>query len=665
MKKAIVIFSVLTVAVFVAYFAPIPSKPLSSDRDIKLAARRASVQVQFHIPVMRVSFNTPLPDPERDTYTKNELEKLISEKLQKAIEAERELQGRNKYKSTLTAIEAYIRPKSKTLIPIGSLPGVPKWAKFPERVLVVYKTEKGDVKPWEKDSEQDVLSISETAGVSISKAQEILLNLKSKGYSVSKESVKEDSEIRLLWFDDGWDDTYPIELTWRVIYPGQKNNLIRGYDSRGVIETSVIQDDSDAYGQVKTVKIEAGYLDLQDQYKPKSLEVERLMRELNDLKERYQKLLDAEIEKKKKDQPKRDISKATWLDVQFGTVKLETFWVYSAASGVFLGNMQTRPGLSGWGDSQLHNISRQDKGIVLTNAHVARMATDFAIYVSKDNETMWIVFSGYPSVRYTQDSDTYGAPAPVLAYDYSFVLSQDYDCAVMTTSAVPQYESHKAILGDSDKVDEGDPVVMVGNPSHLQKFLTEGVVSNKNYTVLKSSLIDRFIESGIPKGLFNWLLNSSWWFDTPIGIGGTSGSGVWALSGTQRGKVVALHNMGLSSPTGNDLLASEGKEIDPKRIEGFMVGKWDILLEDFAKEYKDRLIEKDGYRTAKFSRNLTDIRSNEPEFAEKITMHSGRFDVSGMNGAIPINPIKRFLQERGLDPEHFGFAGAGKEYWTK
>ena len=665
MKKFIVSAILLIgIAVSAFYFLP-NTKPFLSDQDIKLAARRASVQVQFHIPVLRVAFSSPLPTPEKDTYTKIELEKLISEKLQKAIEAERELQGRNKYNSSLTKVEAYIRPKSKTLIPIGSIPGVPKWARFPERVLVVYKTEKAEVKPWEKDSEQDVLSISETAGVSISKAQEILSNLKSKGYSVSKESVKVDAETRLLWFSNGWDDSYPMELSWSVTYPGESNNMVRGYDSRGIVETAAIADDLESYGKLKTVKIEAGYLDLQDQYKPKSYEVERLMKELQDLKDRYQKLLDEEMARNSKEVLKRDITKVTWTDVAFGVVKAEVFWVYSAASGVFLGNMKARPEFSGWGDTTVHNVSPENKAIILTNAHVARMAMEFEIYVSKDKEIMWLVYPGYPSVRHTQDSDSYGSPAPVLAQDMSFVVSADYDCAIMATSAVPQYEKHKAYLGDSDKVNEGDSVVMVGNPSHLQKFLTEGVVSNKNYTVLKSSLIDRFMASGMPKSIFNWLLNSSWWFDTPIGIGGTSGSGVWALAGSQRGKVVALHNMGLSSPTGNDLLASERIEIDSRQFAGMMAGKMDAVFSDWAKENKNELFEKDGYRKVKFTKNMTDIKAKDTEFAEILVEHSGRFDVAGMNGAIPINLIKRFLQERGLDPEHFGFEGASRDYWTK
>uniref|UniRef100_A0A6M3LBQ2 Putative trypsin-like peptidase domain containing protein n=1 Tax=viral metagenome TaxID=1070528 RepID=A0A6M3LBQ2_9ZZZZ len=657
---------VLTISILLSFFLFISCDIINkSDKEIKSAARRASVQVQFHIPVMKVSFTKPLPDPEKDTYTKIELEKLISEKLQKAIEAERELQGKNKYNASLTSIEAYVQPKSKTLIPIGSIPGVPKWARFPERVLVVYKTQKNEVKPWEKDSEADVMSISETTGVSISMAKTILANLKAKGYSVSKESVTENSEIRLIWYDDGWDDNYPVELAWSVTYPGENNNMVRGYDSRGIIETSIIADDPDSYGRLKTVKIEAGYLDLQDQYKPKSLEVERLMRELNELKERYQKLLDDETAKKKKDVSKRDITNASWADVLFGTVKIQSFWSYSAASGVFLGNMRARRDFTGWGGSQDHTIYPKDKAIILTNAHVARMAISYEMYVSRDKETMWLVLPGYPSVRYTQDSDTWGSPAPVLGQEDMFILSDDYDCAILATSAVPQYEKHKAFLGDSDKVNEGDPVIMVGNPMLTQKFLTEGVVSNKNYSILKSPLIDGWLAEGFSKRIFNWLLNSSWWCDTPIGIGGTSGSGIWALSGSQQGKVVALHNMGLAHPVGGGILISDFLDVDPKRFEGFMTGKWDMPIKDFIKDNQGKLFEKDGYRKARFSKSLSGIQKTENEFAENIETHMGYIKVAGMNGAIPINPIKRFLQERGLDPEHFGFDGAGKDYWTR
>ena len=33
--------------------------------------------------------------------------------------------------------------------------------------------------------------------------------------------------------------------------------------------------------------------------------------------------------------------------------------------------------------------------------------------------------------------------------------------------------------------------------------------------------------------------------------------------------------------------------------------------------------------------------------------------------AIPINKVKAYLQERGMDPEHFGWEGLQDEYWEK
>ena len=39
--------------------------------------------------------------------------------------------------------------------------------------------------------------------------------------------------------------------------------------------------------------------------------------------------------------------------------------------------------------------------------------------------------------------------------------------------------------------------------------------------------------------------------------------------------------------------------------------------------------------------------------------------VAGLNGAVPINGIKRYMQERGLDPMHFGFEGVKPKYWQR
>jgi len=637
----------------------------SSESEIKLAARRASVQVQFHIPTLRVTFKHPLPKPDEDKLSRKEVAKMLDEKLKQALEAERELSEKDKYQSKLTEVEAFIRPQSKTMIPIGTLPNVPKWAKYPEKVLVVVKTEKKEIAPWEKESEKDVLTISETAGVSISKAKEILSQLKAGGYSISKEDVKDDSEIKLIWFNDGWDDKYPVTLDWKVSYPDEKTNKIRGYDSRGIIETISISDDSNEYGKLRFVKIKVGYFDLLDEFKPKTIEVENLNKEIETLKNQTDRWKE-EDEKRKAEEPKskRDISNVTWSDVRMGTVKVENLWIYSAASGIFLGNMQASDKMWGsqWGTKYF--INGETMGVILTNAHVSKMASTFGVYVSEDKEIMWIVFPAWPSVRYTQDSDQYGSPAPVLIINEQYVHSYDYDCGIMVTSAVPQYEKNKAILGNSNKVKEGDSVIMVGNPMYAQKFMTEGIVSNKNYTLLKSHMTDRLLGAEwFDRSIFNWLLNSNWWFDTPIGIGGTSGSGVWAMEGSERGKVVALHNMGLGGSSASKTVSlSEPKEMDSDKFGILNDDKYQLKLKDFAEENKDKLFKKDGFKSEKFSKTLNDF---DDGLTREIMQHAGYYDIAGMNAGIPINGIKRFLQERGLDPEHFGFDGAKKEYWEK
>ncbi|MFH1838798.1 MAG: serine protease, partial [Patescibacteria group bacterium] len=485
------------------------------------------------------------------------------------------------------------------------------------------------------------------------------------GYSISKEDVKDDSEIKLIWYNDGWDDKYPATLDWKVSYPDEKINKIRNYDSRGIIETTSISDDPNEFGKLKVVKIKVGYFDLLDEFKPKTQEIENLNKEIETLKNQINRWKE-EDEKRKAEEPKskRDISNVTWSDVRMGTVKAEELWIYSAASGIFLGNMKTKDKMWGsqWGRRYL--IEDKTMGVVLTNAHVSQMASTLEVYVSEDKEIMWIVFPGWPSVRYTQDSDQYGSPAPALIINDQYVHSMDYDCGILVTSAVPQYEKNKAILGDSDKVNEGDSVIMVGNPMLAQKFMTEGIVANKNYTMLKSALTDRYLGAKwFDRSWFNWLLNSNWWFDAPIGIDGTSGSGVWAMEGSERGKVVALHNMGLISRTASkNIFLSESKEMDFDKFGILNDDKYQIKLKDFAEEYKDKLFKKDGFKSEKFSKTLDDF---DDGLTLEIMQHTGYYDISGMNAGIPINGIKRFLQERGLDPEHFGFEGAKKEYWEK
>ena len=228
-----------------------------SEKEIKMAARRASVMVQFEIPTMKVFWADPLPVDKPDLITQKKIEKLLNEKIEEAIGKEREFQSADKYSKYLVSVEGLVRPKSKGEIPIGVIEGVPEWARYPEKVLVVYKTKKEELSVWEKDHEKDVLSISETADVSIEKAKKILTGLKAQGYSVTKEEAEEGAGIKLIWFDDGWDDTYPIELDWEVCLYGEIANRITGYDPRGILTVQTIPDDPDEYNKPKKVFVKA------------------------------------------------------------------------------------------------------------------------------------------------------------------------------------------------------------------------------------------------------------------------------------------------------------------------------------------------------------------------------------------------------------------------
>uniref|UniRef100_A0A6H1ZTH1 Putative trypsin-like peptidase domain containing protein n=1 Tax=viral metagenome TaxID=1070528 RepID=A0A6H1ZTH1_9ZZZZ len=635
-----------------------------SDEDVKKAARRASVQTSFHIPVMKAFFTTPLAEKEEITRAKlNEAGekrmKEIDEKIKQAIEEERKKQAEDKYESFLTEINEWgYLPVSKSMIPLGTF--APAYAKFPERILVGTTTEKKEIKEWEKEYEKDVLSVSETANVSPTKAREIISRLRASGYSINKEEISQSSDVKLLWFRAGWDSEYPTELDWKVEVEGTETNIITGYDPRGILIVRWVPDK-------KRVYVKAGYFDLKTEYREKPDEVKKLEEEIRGLKEEKEKLK-KDLEEKQsqldqaKDVPKRDIGTATWADVQYGTVKLERFWILAQASGIFLGNMRVLKEQRGWmpyrawGNYE-QTINSEMKGVVLTNAHVASYAKMFEIWISKDKEIMWILFPGVPYVRMTKDSDHYGSPAEILSIDQVPVMSMDVDAAIMVTSPIPQYEPHKAVLGNSDKVKEGDPVIMVGNPSGFQKFLTQGVVSNTKYSVLDTLNSARWFKYLKLKERFNWLKNSNFWFDTPIGVGGTSGSGVWALKGSEKGKVVAIHNMGLVQQQSSIASSKDDTEWNPKEFTGY--GK----LSDVARHQFQAFFADYPYQKASYRYSQEEFEKENDTFSEMMQAHS--YSISGMNAGIPINYVKRFLQERGLDPDHFGWGPLKEKYWEK
>uniref|UniRef100_A0A6H1ZWZ8 Putative trypsin-like peptidase domain containing protein n=1 Tax=viral metagenome TaxID=1070528 RepID=A0A6H1ZWZ8_9ZZZZ len=626
--------------------------------DVQSTARRASVQTVFYVPVMKVFFVHPL-DKEK-ALTKDDITKLLDQKIKEATQKEREWQSQERYETSLTDIEQYgVLTRVRDQIALGIL--APGYARFPERVLVVYKTEKKDLRAWEKDFDKDVLTISETANVSPQKANEIVNNLRMAGYSISKDIQKKEEDIRLLWFSGGWDTKWPIELPWEVKLEGSKDNLIIGYDPRGILQIRPIPTDSD--GDLRRVYVKAGYFNLKQEFRPKPVEIDKLEKDIEGLKTQ---LKEAEDKLAKKDKPeKRNIQDATWGDVFRGDVLVERFWFISAASGVFLGNMKVRNEMRGWqysGNVKIHDIGYEKKAVILTNAHIASMAIEFEVRVSEDKEIMWIVYPADSFVRYTQDSDMYGSPAQLLLIDMHPVYSWDCDTAIMVTTMVPSMEPYRAILGDSKKVKEGTEVVMCGNPSMLQKFLTRGIVANTNYNLMKSFMLDRFMKD-LTRERYNWLCSTSFWFDVPIGTGGTSGSGVWASEGSQKGKVIALHNAGIVRPTSLARASKEKRRFNPKTVTAY--SNFDTRLDTFCKERKTDFFSDYSFKNARFNMQLNDFVQEEPAFKDVWTTRGGWVELSGLNAGVPINKIKAYLEERGLVPTDFGWEGLLDSYWLK
>jgi hypothetical protein len=635
--RTITLVMLVCTLIVVACGNPIPPQ------QIKEGARKASVMPMFFRPCLQVSrVIEEVKEPP--------IEDVIADKIKRALEDERILQQeieeakKLSYRSFLTDITVYGHlPKSQTHIPIGSLAGIPKWAKFPENVLVVYKVEKKEINEWEAEYEKDVLTISETANVSPANAKQILSKLRSEGYSVSKEDIAVDEEIELLHFST-WDDTYPSTLKWSVSISGTEENIITGYDPRGILEVKPIPED-------KRVDVTVGYFDLEDFSKPKSVKESSLEAEIATLKEEKDSLNKKLAETVEVPENEYDITKATLYDVIAGYVKVEQFWMSGCGSGTFLGNGKI---VGKDNEYTMHNryygstaIQTEMNGVVLTNAHVAEMALLTELMVSKDKETMWLIFPGIPYVRYTHTSDRLGTPAAMLWYDGEPVMSRGIDAAILVTTPLPGYEQFKASLGDSDMVEEGTAIVTAGNPGMLHKFLTEGIISNKNYNMMQSPMADYINVRG--GTMFDSIVNDSMWIDTPIGMGGVSGSGVTALEGSQAGKVIAIRNAGLGFNF-SDYVASELKPVD----HNLFTVAYDVSVRDIEFKEIENVFAK--HTEVQYTKSPKEIDG----FVSAVE-HGGHISFSGMNLCIPINKIKAWLVERGID---LGFRMDG-EYWEK
>jgi hypothetical protein len=610
---------------------------------IRAMARQSSVQPMFYHPVLRVSF--------RGLNEQNEtpVEEIIDEKIKEALEAERDLREsekevEDKYAAYLTTISEYgVESPSRTDIPIGSIPGVPEWAKFPEKVLVVHKIETAEINEHDEEFADDVQVVSETANVSLSIAKDIMTKLRSDGYTISKDEIVQDEKVELLHFSDGWADSYPDRLSWQVIVEGSENNIITGYDSRGIIQVSPIPEDAKVF-------VRAGYYDLKDEFKPVSDEIKRLQDDLEDKKDRIERLEKELDELRPEEKYGRDIRLATMWDVIAGIVELEQFWIMSGGSGVLLGNYDfgEEHDANHWRTYGVHIASGGMVSLVLTNAHVAANALNAEMMVNEELTVMYIILPGRPYIRHTTTSDRMGSPAAVLFLNGDPVISPSIDAAIMVTSKIPGTD-RAAPLGDSDKVRVGEPILSVGNPMLLSKFTTMGVVSNTDYNLLQSPSADwifPYLRSG---SMYDGLVNACFWLDCPVGIGGVSGSGVWSL---RTGKVVALRNSGMASRD-EIMFVSDTKKLEHPDLP------YDLKLSNVDTEHFDVLF--DGYP-------LEDVKFDsavEGDFAEIYEQSGGFSRVAGMNIGIPINLIKAFLQERGLDPDELGFKPVKDEHWTK
>lgn len=636
--------------------------PITDDQ-VKRSVRASSVQINMFQGAMRATFTDPLPEQtgiNEDVLTKKLREQLdkVRDEIKEAISKEREWQNADRYETFLSPIDRYgFQSQSRTHIPLGALVDGP--ANFPERILVVTKVEKQEIKEWEKDYETDVLAISETANVSPSKAKEILSRLRTDGYSVSKEAISKTSDVVLLHFASGWNDKYPTKLDWTVEVSDVKENFITGYDPRGILEVRPIPESN---GEIQRVHVKAGYFGLKAEYRDKPFAIKELEKKVEDLerqlKEREKELQEIrDNHRKESGDLKRKISQATWFDVKTGIVQIEFFYFFGGGSGTFLGNMA------------MHNVgtwarwfptrekSSREGAVILTNAHVARVCMEDEILVSRDEEEMWIIMAATPFIRYTSQSDTYGSPAQVMTVDDMPVYSVDYDTAIMTTTPVPGYESNAARFGDSDRIEAGNRVVLTGNPSWLQKYTTQGVIGNAKYSFLDALDSTYYLKYVNAREQFASMRNTSLWIDAPGLTGGSSGSGIFALDGSQKGKMVGLMNVGLVQAMSSAArISAKGKSL-----------KYDTETGELRTSYKGSMTrwqDENPVRSVRFDLPREVFQREYPKYHE-IVEQSGRVPIAGFHGGVPINGVKRYLQERGLDPEHFGWEGLTKGYWQR
>jgi len=677
MKRRTIIF-LLVVALAIgtctltgsAYAMP-PVETLSESAppiDVNRVARSASVQAKFEVPLTYIFFSEKyVPPKEKAAKTLSEED---AQKLARDIVADMFEEKFERHMAFLTGFEKWgYEPKSRDRIPLLAL--CPSGVKVPDKILTVWKTEKKNIDPDKLEHQQDVKTISETLNVSLSMAKGLVNKLDTVGYMLTKEELDTTSEVELIWYDDGWSDQYPRTLDWEVTVHGSEKNIIKGYEN-GFILTGTIPEG-------KLAHIKAGYMDIKEKFKAAP---DPVIQSQKKTIERLQKQLDSK--KKKYEYKKRSIANATYGDLLRGVVKIRTFYYSTAASGSFIGNMvvgdSSKPVngfMSSWGGMNLQHTERNNRALVLTNAHVAQIGLrGDGIHVSEDMEYMWWIGAGRPSIRYTTESDLYGTPAHLLIMDGSPVMSISLDTAIMVTTAMPGFQRFKAILGNSDLVRSGDRIISVGNPAGHMKFTTEGRVSNHNHKRSSAIYFDYALRYGMNMARFLQGENASMWFETTIGVGGVSGSGVWASDGPNRGKIIALRNSGLNMLVGMAPVSTDSEPITFATF-GFSEYSDEVghLIKDTIHKYRDRLFRK-PFRECRVAYLPKDIDHDFPHFKEAwasrfgytfadVNQVNGYASIAGMNAGIPINKVKMFLQERGLDPEHFGWDGLDGSYFAK
>jgi hypothetical protein len=76
-------------------------------------------------------------------------------------------------------------------------------------------------------------------------------------------------------------------------------------------------------------------------------------------------------------------------------------------------------------------------------------------------------------------------------------------------------------------------------------------------------------------------------------------------------------------------------------------------------------IDKEGYKTAKYNTTLDEFVKENQSFKDLIEKSNCSMEIPGLNGGIPINLVKQYLEEMGLNPEEFGWSGLSKDYYLK